>query len=479
MNRRGNSLQKLEPTCRTESLRSQSPLDSFQANLGVYSVDPFMPPSKPSDQFSPGNDDAPFQAKRGHAALLAIGVGSFALGTTELLPVALLTTIADDLSVSLAAVGLLVSGYALGVTLFTPILSAACSTLPRKGMLQGLMAIFFLANLLGAMAPSYSFLLAMRFLTAISHGVYLAAASTAAATLAPPGKEAHAIGIIFAGLSAAMATVVPLGSLVGQTLGWRMAFAATSVLGLVAMTAISYYVPRLPMPAHRLTLASQASLLRQPRLLLTLAITAVGCSGTFATFTYLAAFLEKITGFHPFAVMPILAGVGAAITCGNVLGGKAADLRIFPAVMGLYGLVLMGLIALWTVAPYPVAAVAVVLFLSLLMFSPGAGLQLLAVNQAKRWIPGAEDAAAGLNQSAFNLGIAMGAIIGGQVAQSSWGLRATPICSAALILLAIGLIAVGWRIDRKDEAKRQTSDDALETQTAAGDASPATSGETL
>ncbi|MCC9607379.1 MFS transporter [Blastopirellula sp. JC732] len=382
------------------------------------------------------------------AALVALGLGSFALGTTEFLPVALLPTIAGDLEVSLPAAGLLVSGYAMGVTLLTPILSALFSGLPRKGMLISLMALFFVTNMACAFAPSYGFLLGVRFFTAISHGVFLAAATNVAAKLVGRGKEAHAIGVVFAGLSIAMATIVPLGSLLGQTLGWRIAFAGTAFLGLIATIAQARYLPKLPAPTKRMTLAAQAAVMKQPRVLLALGMTAIGYAGTFATFTYMTAILEEISGFHAVAVTLILGVIGLCITFGNIIGGKAADRKIYPALMGLFCLVVVGMIGLWLAAPFKIAMIVAVIFFGIFMFSPGAGLQLLAVNQARRWTPGAVDVAAGLNQSAFNLGIALGAVIGGQVVASPLGLGATPLVSAGVVVLAIGLIAIGWRMDR-------------------------------
>ncbi|WP_186767652.1 MFS transporter [Blastopirellula retiformator] len=382
------------------------------------------------------------------AALLALGMGSFALGTTEFLPVALLPTIAGDLEVTLPAAGLLVSGYAMGVTLLTPILSAVFSGLPRKGMLISLMVLFFVTNMACALAPSYGFLLGVRFFTAISHGVFLAAATTVATQLVGKGREAHAIGVVFAGLSVAMATIVPLGSLLGQTLGWRVAFGGTAFLGLFAMLAQARFLPKTPAPTKRMTLASQAAVMKQPRVLLALAMTSIGYAGTFATFTYMTAILEEISGFHAIAVTLILGVIGVCITFGNIIGGKAADKKIYPALAGLFCLVVVGMLGIWLAAPFKIAMIAAVIFFGVFMFSPGAGLQLLAVNQARRWTPGAVDVAAGLNQSAFNLGIAMGAAIGGQVVASPLGLGGTPLVSAGVVIVAIGMVLIGWRMDR-------------------------------
>lgn len=380
-------------------------------------------------------------------ALIALSMGSFAIGTTEFLPAALLPTIAADLKVTLASAGLLVSGYAMGVTLLTPILTASSSSWPRKSLLMGLMGMFFLTNALAALSPGYSFLLAMRFLTAFSHGVYFAVASTTAASLVPKGKEARAIAILFSGLTIAMATVVPAGAFLGQMLGWRMAFAATACFGLITVASIYLLVPELPVAEKRLSLKQQLFALKEPRLLLVLSMTTVGYAGTFATLTYLAATLEQVSRFSPLAVTLLFALIGVGVTIGNLLGGRIADFGLHRAIALLYGILAISLLIFWFAVPYHFAIVPSLFLFSMVMFSPGSGLQLLALQKAHESLPGSEDVAAGLNQSAFNLGIAIGAFVGGQVVISPLGLAGTPIISSFLVVMAIGLTMWSWKLN--------------------------------
>ncbi len=398
-------------------------------------------------QSNPGSalTSSPESKRSWPPALFALAVGSFAIGTTEFLPAALLPTISSDLQVSASSAGLLISGYALGVTLTTPILSAFFSALPRKQVLMGLMALFAVTNALAACSPDYSFLMAMRFLSSFSHGVYFAVASLVAAGLAPKGRESQAISILFSGLTLAMATVVPLGALLGQILGWRAAFAATSLLGVASFVSIALTVPKLAGATHRLSLLKQMSALKSPRLLLALSMTAVGYAGTFVTLSYLAPFLEQVSGFHPVTVTFLFGLLGIGVTFGNLLGGKVASLGLFPALVGLYSLVAVSLLALWLIRETPELAIVALFSFSVFMFSPGAGLQLLALKEASLATPGTEDVAAGLNQSAFNLGIAAGAFLGGRVIDSSLGLSSVPLASIVLLVLAVGLTLWGWR----------------------------------
>ena len=235
-------------------------------------------------------------------ALLALTLGAFAIGTTEFVIVGLLPTVAADLSISIPSAGLLVSLYALGVAIGAPVLTALTGKLPRKALLLALMALFTAGNLLAWQAPRYEALVAARILTGLAHGVFFSIGSTIATGLVPREKAASAIAIMFTGLSVALVTGVPLGTFIGQHFGWRETFLAVSVLGVVAFIGSSVFVPRHIAHTPPASLAQQAQVLVEPRLLLVYAKTAIGYGGTFIPFTFLASIVTDISGFSAAAV---------------------------------------------------------------------------------------------------------------------------------------------------------------------------------
>lgn len=224
-------------------------------------------------------------------ALLALTISAFAIGTTEFVIVGLIPTIAADLGVSLPSAGLLVSLYALGVAVGAPVLTALTGKLPRKTLLLSLMALFTVGNLLAWLSPGYEALIAARVLTGLAHGVFFSIGSTIATGLVPKEKAASAIATMFSGLTVALVTGVPLGTFIGQHFGWRATFLAVAALGVVAIAGSLLFVPRKLAHSRPASLLQQLAVLRQPRLLLVYAMTAVGYGGTFVAFTYLAPML--------------------------------------------------------------------------------------------------------------------------------------------------------------------------------------------
>ncbi|WP_394241025.1 MFS transporter [Halopseudomonas laoshanensis] len=381
-------------------------------------------------------------------ALLALTLSAFAIGTTEFVIVGLIPTIALDLSVSVPSAGLLVSLYALGVAIGAPLLTALTGRVPRKLLLLSLMVIFTLGNLLAWQAPGYESLILARLVTGLAHGVFFSIGSTIATSLVPREKAASAIAIMFTGLTVALVTGVPLGTFIGQQFGWRETFLAVSALGVIAFIGSLLFVPRSIQHNPPASLLQQLSVLRQPRLLLVYAMTAVGYGGSFIAFTYLAPILQEISGFTAGTVSLVLLVYGVSVAFGNILGGRLAD-RLGPIkalVMIFLGLAAV-LLALTFTASMPWLALLTVLLWGAVAFGNVPGLQVYVVQQAERYAPQAVDVASGLNIAAFNLGIAGGAWFGGLIVAGP-GLIHTTWIGALVVLGAVGLTLWSGRLDR-------------------------------
>jgi DHA1 family inner membrane transport protein len=381
-------------------------------------------------------------------ALLALTLSAFAIGTTEFVIVGLIPTIALDLGVSVPSAGLLVSLYALGVAIGVPLLTALTGRVPRKLLLLSLMVIFTLGNLLAWQAPGYESLILARLVTGLAHGVFFSIGSTIATSLVPREKAASAIAIMFTGLTVALVTGVPLGTFIGQQFGWRETFLAVSALGVIAFIGSLLFVPRSIQHNPPASLLQQLSVLRQPRLLLVYAMTAVGYGGSFIAFTYLAPILQEISGFTAGTVSLVRLVYGVSVAFGNILGGRLAD-RLGPIkalVMIFLGLAAV-LLALTFTASTPWLALLTVLLWGAVAFGNVPGLQVYVVQQAERYAPQAVDVASGLNIAAFNLGIAGGAWFGGLIVAGP-GLIHTTWIGALVVLGAVGLTLWSGRLDR-------------------------------
>lgn len=381
-------------------------------------------------------------------ALLALTISAFAIGTTEFVIVGLIPTIAADLQVSLPSAGLLVSLYALGVAVGAPVLTALTGTLPRKLLLLGLMLLFTLGNLVAWQAPGYESLVIARILTGLAHGVFFSIGATIATNLVAKDKAASAIAIMFSGLTVALVTGVPLGTFIGQHFGWRATFLAVSALGVIAFIASLLFIPRTLQHNKPASVLQQLQVLKQPRLLLVYAMTAVGYGGTFIAFTFLAPILQQITGLNNSSVALVLLVYGVSVAVGNIWGGKLADKKgPIPALQIIFvGLALVLFVFTFTAAN-PWLAVATVLIWGAFAFGNVPGLQVYVVQQAAHHTPHAIDVASGLNIAAFNLGIALGAWAGGLIVDS-WGLQHTPWIGALIVVGALLLTRWSGKLDK-------------------------------
>lgn len=392
--------------------------------------------------------DSAAKTKSGFPALLALAISAFGIGTTEFVPVGLLSSLANDLNISITLAGLLISGYAMGVAFGAPILTALTNKMNRKTLLLLLMIVFIAGNSVAALSTSFSLLLIARFITAFSHGVFFSIGATIAADLVPEHKRASAIAFMFTGLTVATVTGVPLGTFIGQTFGWRATFWAVALLGVIAIIASAILVPKNLKEAPASSLKDQVKVIKNGRLLLAFAITALGYGGTFVAFTYLAPILENVTGYAPKAVSFILLGYGIAVAIGNTIGGKAADKNPIRALFWMFVVQAIVLIILTFTAPFKVAGTITIFFLGLLAFMNVPGLQVYVVKLAERYVPSAVNVASAINIAAFNLGIAIGAFVGGIIVDSI-GIIHTPWIGGVMVFGAVLLTAWSGQVEKR------------------------------
>lgn len=382
-------------------------------------------------------------------ALFALTLSAFAIGTTEFVIVGLVPTIAADLGVSLPSSGLLVSLYALGVAVGAPVLTALTGRWDRKLVLLTLMALFVAGNLLAWQAPSYESLITARILTGLAHGVFFSIGSTIATSLVSKDKEASAIAIMFTGLTVALVTGVPLGTWIGQELGWRATFLVVSVLGLIALVGSAILVPKNLKQSAPAKITDQLKVLTQPRLLLVYAMTAVGYGGTFVAFTYLAPILEQVSGFASSSIGLIMLVYGVSVAVGNIWGGKLAD-KMGPvkALQLIFSALALVLLVFTFTAQSQIGAVLTVLIWGAFAFGNVPGLQVYVVQLAEKHTPNAVDVASGLNIAAFNVGIAFGSVVGGVIVEDM-ALTDTAWIGAAIVVLAFALTRFSGYLDKQ------------------------------
>ncbi|MEU5690820.1 MFS transporter [Actinosynnema sp. NPDC020468] len=381
-------------------------------------------------------------------ALLALAVGAFGIGTTEFVVVGLLPDVAGDLGVSIPAAGLLVSGYALSVVIGAPLMTMAGSRLSRKTVLLALMGVFIAGNVLCALATDYTVLMAGRAVAALCHGAFFGIGSVVAAELVPPHRKAGAVAMMFTGLTVANVLGVPLGTALGQEWGWRSTFWAVSALGVLGLIGIAALVPSTPRPTTGLR--GELAVFREPQVWLALAMTTLGYAGVFASFTYIAPMMTEVAGFSTGAVTWLLILFGIGLCVGNVLGGRAADRRVLPAVFGTLGLLAVVLFAFVFTAHARWPAAITILLFGAAGFATVPPLQTWVMRQAE----GSPALASAANIAAFNLGNALGAWLGGAALDAGLGYTAPNWVGGLLAVSGLGVALAAGRLHRRAGAVR-------------------------
>ncbi|ORM67067.1 MFS transporter [Pantoea rwandensis] len=373
-------------------------------------------------------------------ALLALALSAFAIGTTEFVIMGLLPEVAGDLQVSIPSAGWLISGYALGVAIGAPIMALLTAKLPRKRTLILLMVIFIIGNALCALAYTYNLLMLARVITALCHGAFFGIGAVVAASLVAPNRQASAVALMFTGLTLANVLGVPLGTWFGQLFGWRATFWGVAIIGILAFIALIVSLPtnKEEKPVH---LASEVSALANVKLWLSLLMTVFFAAAMFALFSYIAPLLLQVTGMSNRGVTWTLFLIGAGLTVGNILGGKLADWKVsFSLILSFVLIAVFSLLFSWTSHALWLAELTLFLW-AMATFATVPGLQINVVRHGKD----APNLVSTLNISAFNVGNALGAWVGGAVIDKGYGLTSVPVAAAALAVVGLVICLITFR----------------------------------
>ncbi|OZF32126.1 MFS transporter [Rhodococcus sp. 14-2483-1-1] len=380
--------------------------------------------------------------------LLALAIGGFGIGLTEFVIMGLLPEVAADFSVTEATAGWLITGYALSVVVGALVVTAAVTRLPRKTVLLALMCLFIAGNLISALSGSYDTMLLGRVVAALCHGAFFGIGAVVAAGLVEPAKKAGAIAMMFAGLTAANVLGVPFGTFLGQSYGWRSAFWAITVIGIVALIGIAALVPRETGIGEESDLRRELRAFRSPQVWLSIATTVLGFGGMFGAFTYIAFTLTDVSGFASSSVPWLLVLFGGGLFIGNYLGGKAADRNLTATLLTLLGALTVVLVFFALTAESRPATVASLVLMGAFGFATVPGLQMRVMSFA----PDAPTMASGANIAAFNLGNALGAWLGG-VTISAGLCYTSPIwAGSGITVLALLVLLFATRLLRRSSS---------------------------
>ena len=367
-------------------------------------------------------------------AVAAVGLATFSVVTTEMLPVGLLTLIAHSLNTSPGTAGLLISLPALLAAVFAPLVVLGAGKLDRRRLLCGLLALLAIVNLASALAPSFAWLLAARILVGLCMGGIWAIAGGLASRLVPAWAIGLASSIIFGGVAAASVLGVPLGALLGQAAGWRWAFGFMSVFSILVLVLLYALLPALPVSSST-HLRQFSTQLARRSVQLGLLLTVLLVAGHFMVFTFVRPLLLNVSGFDAQWISALLFAYGIAGITGNFLIGLLAHKYPLGSLAVIASGLLLSMLLYLTLGTSQLGGGSTLLVWGLAYGGVSVGLMSWMMKVA----PDAVEIVTALYVAIFNIGIGLGSWAGGGLADSL-GLSANLWIAAGLSLAALALI---------------------------------------
>lgn len=311
------------------------------------------------------------------------------------------------------------------------------------------MGWFTLFNTLSGLAPNYTTLLIMRFLSGLPHGAFFGIGAVVAGKLAREGKAARAIAVMFSGLTIANVIGVPAGTYIGHHYDWSISFYMVGIVGLMAVSSILLWMPKFE-PQKPQPYSKENKGLKNGELWALIALTTIGTGGFFAWYSYIAPLITDVAGWggeHMVGYAMILAGLGMVF--GNFIGAKMAELfSPLRAVAISLSLMVILLLINSVLAFNPYVVLVMTFLVGMAAFTVSTPIQMAIINTSK----GNEMLGSSMNQSAFNMGgNASGAYLAGL--PMTFGLSVVYAGVVGSVLAGLGVvIAVGIIIYRRYKA---------------------------
>lgn len=380
------------------------------------------------------------------AAIWALAIAAFGIGTTEFVIAGLLPQIANEFGISISVAGYMATSYAIGVFVGAPILIILGRQVQQQRMLAMLMVFFIVGNALTAWAPTFPLAIIGRLVTSLTHGAFIGVGSIIASELVSENKRTSAIAFMFSGMTLSTLIGIPVGTWLGQTISWRATFYIIAIIGVIALIGIIKLVPNLPRQEGG-NIKSEFAAFMDVNVLLAMGITIMGPAAFFTSITYIAPMMTKITGFADSAVAWLLFLFGLGLFIGNIVGGKLADKALMPLLYWTLGLQSITLLFFWFFIESKYLSCLCIFLMAAFGFATVSPIQRLVMDKAKA--AGAPNLAAAVNIGLFNLGNAIGAWLGGYVIATGYGYASPNWAGAILSLIALLLAIISGRHSRK------------------------------
>ncbi|MBB4826737.1 DHA1 family purine base/nucleoside efflux pump-like MFS transporter [Sporosarcina luteola] len=361
-----------------------------------------------------------------------LAVSTITVGLVELVVGGILPVIADDLGVSIGTAGQLITIFALVYAIAGPVLLSLTAKIERKKLYVMTLSVFFAGNVMTYFSPTFTFMMIARIITAMSAALVIVLSLTITARIAKPEVRAKSLGYIYMGISSSLVLGVPLGILITNAFGWRTVFLGIAILSVGSILLISTYLEKIPTGEVQ-PLSEQIRALANKKIVFAHLATMFMLAGHYTVYAYFTPFLETTLQLNQYwiSICYFLFGL-AAVSGGAFGGGLASRLGSKRSILIILGTFAISLFVL----PYSTFSFPVFLIIMMIW---GALSWALAPPQQDYIIqtdPVASDIHQSFNNSALQIGIALGSAIGGIVLGHTNSVVSTATAGSGIVVIA-------------------------------------------
>lgn len=373
-----------------------------------------------------------------YLSIIPLALSAFCMGVAELAMAGILSNLADFFHISLSQAGYLTTLYAIGVIIGAPLLTIPLSSLHRKAQLSINIGIFALGNFIIFLSSDFYLTAFARFVCGCMHGVFFVIATLTCTQVAQKGKASQALSLMISGLTISMVSGVPLGTIIGNTYGYKFLFLLITLLSIAVLLSITFLMPP-NIQGQKTRLNGLLDGLKSLQMWRAFLITAGFCGSIFTFYTYVEPFFIDLGGLSHQELSLILLIYGLFGILGNLFGGKLADSKgEIPTLKLTLSLLSLSLLGLFFTIHFIPIAIFNFCMVSFWGFSCVASIKILALQTAERYTPKNIESSISLNEASFNLGIAIATLAGGIML--SFSVAYNPILASFIAFLALILI---------------------------------------
>lgn len=384
--------------------------------------------------------------------VLLLAISAITVGLVELVVGGILPVIADDLHISIATAGQLITIFAIVYAVAGPVLLSLTSRMERKKLYLIALSVFFIGNVFTYFSPSFTLMMVARVITAASAALVIVLSLTITARISPPEKRAKSLGYIYMGISSSLVLGVPIGIVLTNAFGWRSVFLGIAILSLGSIALISKFLDEIP-TGHVQPLSEQLKALGNKKIIFAHLATMFMLAGHYTVYAYFTPFLEETMLLSPYWISAFYFIFGLAAVSGGAFGGSlAARIGSTKSILFILGAFACSLFIL----PYMTFSIPVFL---LIMVIWGALSWSLAPPQQDYIIqsdPDSSDIHQSFNNSALQIGIALGSGIGGVVFNQTGSVTIMPSVGGIVVLIAFICAAISLSIATDKKRSRKT-----------------------